>query len=297
MKIPKTTLEQWRVLQAIVEHGGYAQAAEALHRSQSSVSYMVARLQEQVGVELLAIEGRRARLTDKGKVLLAQAVELLKDAERLEALAKGLEEGREAEIRLVVDMAFPTALLLQALTQFMEQAGETRVQLTEAVLSGADEALLAGVADLVIGTHVPPGYLGTLLLDVEFLAVANPSHPLHAAERLLTTDDLRRHRHIVVRDSGQSHPRDEGWLGSTQRWTVTGLETSVAMVEAGLGYAWLPRHMIRTQIDAGSLWPLPLSEGQTRRVALYLIFGCSGMAGPATRQLAGLLEAAASQAD
>jgi DNA-binding transcriptional LysR family regulator len=60
MKIPRSTLEQWQVLQAIVECGGYAQAAEALHRSQSSVSYMVAKLQEQLGVELLEIDGRRA---------------------------------------------------------------------------------------------------------------------------------------------------------------------------------------------------------------------------------------------
>jgi len=41
MNIPRTTLEQWRVLQAIVEYGGFAQAAEALHRSQSSISYTI----------------------------------------------------------------------------------------------------------------------------------------------------------------------------------------------------------------------------------------------------------------
>ncbi|HGX92916.1 MAG TPA: LysR family transcriptional regulator, partial [Candidatus Tenderia sp.] len=31
MKTPKVALEQWRVLQAVVDHGGYAQAAEQLH--------------------------------------------------------------------------------------------------------------------------------------------------------------------------------------------------------------------------------------------------------------------------
>src|SRR5258706_12700218 len=66
MRVPRSTLEQWSVLKAIVDHGGFAQAAEALHRSQSSVSYMVARLQEQLSVELLAIEGRKARLTEQG---------------------------------------------------------------------------------------------------------------------------------------------------------------------------------------------------------------------------------------
>ena len=41
-------------------HGGFAQAAEALHRSQSSVSYTVARMQDQLGVPLLRIDGRKA---------------------------------------------------------------------------------------------------------------------------------------------------------------------------------------------------------------------------------------------
>ncbi len=93
MNMPRTTLEQWRVVQAIVEHGSYAQAAEALHRSQSSVSYMVARLQEQLGVELFSMEGRKARLTENGAALLARASELLGDAYRLEQLAGNLQAG------------------------------------------------------------------------------------------------------------------------------------------------------------------------------------------------------------
>ena len=290
MRLPKTTLEQWRVLQAIVEYGGYAQAAERLHRSQSSVSYMVARLQEQLGVNLLVIEGRKARLTQNGKVLLAAATELLSDANGLEQLALSLEQGWEPEVRLVVDVAFPTPLLLQALTRFSGLASQTRVQLTEVVLSGAEEALLGQQADIVIGTRVPAGYLGNLLLDVDFVAVAHPSHPLHQLKRELTSEDLKRHMQIVVRDSGTAKPRDEGWLGSPQRWTVTSMETSLAMVDDGLGFAWLPRHMLEKHLQDGSLWPLPLSKGKIRRVSLYLMFGCVGQAGPATRQLADVLE-------
>jgi DNA-binding transcriptional LysR family regulator len=51
--IPRTTLEQWAVLAAVVDRGGFAQAANAIHRSQSAVSYAVARLQEELDVPLL----------------------------------------------------------------------------------------------------------------------------------------------------------------------------------------------------------------------------------------------------
>jgi DNA-binding transcriptional LysR family regulator len=293
MSYPRTRLEQWRALQAVVEHGGYAQAAAALHRSQSSVSYMVARLQEQLGVELLTLEGRKARLTDNGKVLLSGATELLSDARKLEELARRLEHGWESELRLVVDVAFPTPLLLQALSEFTRVAGQTRVQLTEVVLSGADEALLHQRAEVLIGTRVPPGYLGNLLLDVEFVAVAHPGHPLHALQRELHSDDLKREMQIVLRDSGTISPRDEGWLGSPQRWTVSSMETSLAMVAEGLGFAWLPSHLIQNRLADGSLLPLLLSQGQVRRVSLYLAFGDTERIGPGARQLGEILNKAA----
>src|SRR3546814_10666270 len=87
MKAPRVTLDQWRTLQAVVDHGGFAQAAEVLHRSQSSVSYTVARMQDQLGVPLLRIDGRKAVLTEAGGVLLRRSRQLVKTASTLEELA------------------------------------------------------------------------------------------------------------------------------------------------------------------------------------------------------------------
>ena len=81
---------------------GFAQAAEATHRSQSSVSYTVARMQEQLGVPLLRIEGRKAVLTEAGEVLLRRSRQLVKQASQLEELARDLERKvaeRTAELR------------------------------------------------------------------------------------------------------------------------------------------------------------------------------------------------------
>ena len=52
---PKSTLEQWRIFQAVVEFGGYAQAAERLNKSQSSLNHAVAKLQQTLGVALLEV--------------------------------------------------------------------------------------------------------------------------------------------------------------------------------------------------------------------------------------------------
>src|SRR3546814_1063535 len=80
---------------------------------------------------------------------------------------------------LFPDTTLFRSLLLRALSQFTQVAGQTRLQLTEVVLSGADEALVEQRADILVGTRVPAGFLGNLLLDVDFIAVA---HPLHRSE-------------------------------------------------------------------------------------------------------------------
>ena len=73
----KTTLEQWALLEKVVELGSFAKAADETHRSQSSVSYNLALLQERLGVTLLTPSGRRAVLTPAGELLLGQVKPLL----------------------------------------------------------------------------------------------------------------------------------------------------------------------------------------------------------------------------
>jgi len=289
MKIPKSTLEQWQVLQAIVECGGYAQAAEALHRSQSSVSYMVAKLQEQLGVELLEIDGRRARLTKTGEALLRKARELLGASFQLEQLAQSLSEGWEPQVGIAVDSLFPVELLVQVLRDFEPWSRNTRLNLEETVLSGSADALIEDRVDLAITSHVPPGFLGDALMDIEFVAVAHPCHPLHALGRELEIDDLSRNLHIVVRDSGSLTPRDNSWLTGGQRWSVTNPLTRMEMICNGLGFGWLAEHKMQAQLAEGLLKPLPLRAGQRRRLSLSLIVAHPEAAGPATCRLANLI--------
>lgn len=128
------------------------------------------------------------------------------------------------------------------------------------VLSGEDEALQAGAADIAIGSQAAPGFLGDPLLRVKFIAVA---HPLHALGRPLNMAGLRREAPVVARDAG--------WLGAEQRWTVSSLEAALSAVCHGLGFAWLLDHLIAPALADGRLKPLPLREGQHDYAALYLI--------------------------
>ena len=130
-RIPRTEIEQWAVLRTVVEAGSFAKAAERLNRSQSSVSYAIARLQERLGLALLHVEGRRAQLSDVGQLLLAEAVPLIDELERLEQRGKLIAKGHEPRVCLLVDNIFPKRLLLDALASLqvahpMLRSGSTK---------------------------------------------------------------------------------------------------------------------------------------------------------------------------
>ncbi|GAC1627121.1 MAG: LysR family transcriptional regulator [Nevskia sp.] len=279
----KTSLEQWAVLAAIVDQGGFAPAAAVLHKSQSAVSYAMAQLQEALDLPLLEVEGRKSVLTAHGATLLNRARHLLRDLETLEALARNLKQGWEAQLRLVVDVAFPRERLLSIVAELQQLCPNTQMQLSDAVLSGAEEAITDNGADVVVTAHLPPGVLGEFLLNINFIAVASPGHPLLQLERALTMEDLERHAQVVVRDSGIRHPRNEGWLGAHRRCTVSSMEASLATVRAGLGYAWLPEHLTAECLRSGELRALPLEVGAMRTVPLHLVLVRPDLAGPAAR--------------
>lgn len=279
-----TSIDQWRVLAAVVDAGGFAQAAARLHRSQSAVSYAIAQLQQALGVQLLEIRGRKAGLTPAGATLLRRSRSIVDQFQRLEALARAIDAGWETELRLVVDAAFPQHRLLEILAALRDGCPDTTISHEDAVLSGAEEAITAGSGDVVVTTRVPQGYLGEWLMDVALVAVAAPGHPLHQLQRELGVDDLVQHTQMVVRDSGRQHPRDEGWLGAQQRWTVASLEASHAAVRAGLAYAWLPSHLIAADVAAGRLQPLSLAAGGTRHMQLHVVLVKGEAAGPAARK-------------
>lgn len=277
--VPRITLEQWRALLAVVDAGGYAQAAEALHKSQSAVTYAVQKLESLLKVKVFEIKGRKAHLTQAGEVIYRRARTLVDEALAMERGAGAMRADWKPELRLAVEVVFPTWLLLECFGKFAEERPQTRIELYETVLGGTDEAVVEGRVDLAICSKVPAGFLGDPLMRVCFIAAASPKHPLHRLGRPLTHRDLRRHRQLIIRDSGQQRTRKAAWLGAEQRWTVSHKATSIRAAVQGYGFAWYPEESIRAELDAGQLTALSLREGGEAFAELYLVFADRDYAG------------------
>jgi len=262
----KTTLEQWTLLQKVVELGSFAKAAEETHRSQSSVSYNLALLQERLGVALLVQEGRRAVLTPAGELLLNQVKPLLKAFDWVETRAATLRNGMRTRLDLVVDSIFPRARLFAILRQFQQRYPQTQVRLTEVLETASSELPVHAQADVMIVTRRQDMTgRGEWLMNIDFVAVAHRDHPLCAAEQvseeMLAGWPLIR---IAESDHRQSPVAQESWTFST-------IDAAVEAVLYQVGYGWLPEERIQPLLNSGVLKTLPLSHGTRRATPLHLI--------------------------
>ena len=99
----KTTLDQWNTLLEVDKAGSFQAAATQLHKSHTTLIYAINKLEHQLGVSLVRIQGRRAVLTDEGKSLLRRATPMLEQARGLEVISTQLAQGIEAEITVTID--------------------------------------------------------------------------------------------------------------------------------------------------------------------------------------------------
>lgn len=288
MTSPRINIDQWLVFQAVVDEGSFANAAEKLNRSQSTISYNISQLQSLLGLKLLIIDGRKAVLTEAGRQILNRSRQITRIAKDVELSAKNLQAGLEEKIDLCVDSILPKPLLLAVLKKFGDTNKQTRLIISEGILSGPTEAIQNGHTDIAITSKIPNGFIGEQIIDIESVAYAHVDSPLHRLGRNITDEDLQAERYIVAMDSGVQSERNEGWHGSENLWKVDSIDMKVKLVAANIGFSWLPRLIVEALNLP--LKPLPLASKSFRKYPLYLVSRNPGQMGPSSHKLMQLLK-------
>lgn len=260
----RLTLEGIELLDAIARSGSFSAAGVRLGKVTSTVSYAVARLEADLEVALFHRRGPRVELTPAGRELLEEGRVLLQAADELACRVRRVADGWENEIRVAVDSLVPPMMLGALLERFAADAPATRVKVMSEALTGAWEALLDGRADLALAVGQGPAGSGLrtrVLAGIEFCFCVAPQHPLAAWPGTVPSEELRRHRTIVVSDSARRlPPRTVGLLPGQQVLAVPDMRTKYALQAAGLGVGFLPRLFAHSALERGLLVTLPVEE-------------------------------------
>ncbi|MEV4333985.1 LysR family transcriptional regulator [Streptomyces sp. NPDC049597] len=245
-------LERLRTLDALARHGSVSGAADGLHVTTSAVSQQMAKLEREVGQQLLAKNGRGVRLTDAGRLLADHAARILSQVELAQSDIEAQRGQVVGEVRLG---AFPTAargLFPAAVAALRGDHPDLRVRTRELEPELGIRAVIRGDLDLAVVLDwsnkrlpVPGGLSQARLLD-DVPDVAMPAgHPLADRDEV----DLEE----FADDEWVSWPEGEfchDWLVFTLR--AKGFEpriahlagehhTQLALIAAGLGVCVAPR--------------------------------------------------------
>jgi DNA-binding transcriptional LysR family regulator len=245
-------LDRLRALHALATHGSVSAAADAMHVTTSAVSQQLAKLERETGQKLLERHGRGVRLTDAAELLVSHADRILSLVELAQA---DLEAHRGAVVGDLSIGSFPTAirgLMPAALGELGARHPGLRVQLKELDPSVSVPLVLRGDLDVAI-VHdwnnkrlpVPEGlHKGAICEDIADVAIPG-GHPLADRDEVelkeLAGD-------VWISSTPESSCHD--WLTATIRsfdsephidHMAYEFATQLALVDAGLGNAILPR--------------------------------------------------------
>ncbi len=267
----RVDLEALRTLDVVVTEGGFAKAAERLHKAQSAISYQIRKLETALNLELLDRSSYRAVLTPAGEAVLKEGRRLLIQARQVEALADSFGQGWEPRLLVVVDGILPLEPILQALKRMADAEVPTRIQVIVEFLHGVQYRFEKERADLMlVKDYAPHPYLiAEEFPQIECLLVVARGHPL-AFARDVTLEALQQHVELSVQDSSDRGD-DRHMFGGDRVFYLSGFIAKKQALEMGLGFGWMPRFLIDRELQAGELVEVDYVGGSRYAFAPQLV--------------------------
>ncbi|XAW87663.1 LysR family transcriptional regulator [Vibrio sp. CDRSL-10 TSBA] len=266
----------------VVELGSFSKVAEQNNLTNSVVSKRMARLEEQLGVQLLYRTTRKLTLTEAGKALLVSAKNVKQATQEASDAVAGFGENVSGHIKMSVPSISGDLILADAVAEFCNLHPGLTVDMS---LDNRFVDLVDGGFDLVIRT----GYLedssliARHILDSQWVVCASPSYiarngKLHKPEDLVNHNCLQ----YAYQTTGASE-----WEFKSPKGTyivrVSGTfstDDARALRKAALGghgIAYVPRCLVYHDFRNGELVDIfPQQVG--KKLGIYAVY-------PFTRQL------------
>ncbi|HUW03746.1 MAG TPA: LysR family transcriptional regulator [Acidimicrobiales bacterium] len=237
-------LKQLDAVVAIADHGSFSAAARALHTVQSNVSAHIARLEAELGVEV--VDRRTGDLTEEGDAVVARARRIQREMEAVTSDVAALHDEVVGSVRFGVIGTIGRWLVPRMLESLASEHPRISVVVVDATTTSLLPQLVRGSLDVAVVNLpvVDPMVSTSPLFDETRIVVAPNDHPLAEYESI-ELRDLAEHD-LVLEPSGTAF-RDEldraaSAAGTTLRTMaeVDGMRLVASLAFEGFGPAILP---------------------------------------------------------
>ncbi len=254
---------------AVVETGSFRAAALKLHKSQSSVSYIIKSIETHLAISIFDRDGQKARLTDAGQIIYNKALALLKINKEIKEFSHSVAGGIETKIKLVVSAVTPTILLMEIFKEFNAEFPKTQIELIFKTFEEPLELLLAGEADIVVtaGKQHSDELERMRWNQIEFIPVTTPYH--EAANPHLTEEELYNLTHLVVGGRPTlAKKAPASIVENANVWNITDFLIKKELLVNGLGWGYIPKQLIERELREGMLIQVPSKEKLIKQLDL-----------------------------
>jgi DNA-binding transcriptional LysR family regulator len=251
-KMMNINLKQLRAFVEIYRGGKFKTAADRLHLTESAVSMLLKRLEENVGVQLFARTTRSLHPTEAAREAIDSVERILSDIETLGANLKDLSEKKRGKLRLAATPAFASTFIPVVMQQFLQAYPGVHVLLEDCASDQILPKVLAGLVDFGIGSFdANSADVSVDVLTRDYLSVICRKDCPLARKRSVRWSDLEDYPVITTKpSSGSTRGLIDQAFAATGRQFVPAYETAfmataVRMVSVGLGIAVSPSLVIK----------------------------------------------------
>ena len=241
------TIQQLEYILAVEHYRHFAKAAEHCRVTQPTLSMMIQKLEDELGVKLFDRSIQPVRPTPAGKKILQQARKVVYQASLIKDIVSEEEQSLKGSFRLAVLPTIAPYLLPRFLQHIAEQHAELDIRILEMQTAPTLEALTKGDIDAAIIANAPTesNLQGTLLYYEEFFGYVSRNESVFKNE-LIRSADISDER-LWLLDEGHCF-RDQ-LMRFCQRekvklhqaaYRLGSLETFMHMVESGYGMTFIP---------------------------------------------------------
>lgn len=266
-------LNELAVFSAVVRHGGFTAAARALGMQKSTLSRMVARLEERLKTRLLLRTSRQLSVTDAGRAFLERCDEGLRLLDAAEGVVETLEQA-SGTVRLTAMPDFAERYLAPLVGEFTREQPGVRVEL---ILTTRLVELVEERVDLAVRSGPLPdsSLVARRIGTARRCLVASPAY-LEARGRPRTVRDLARHDCLAYRTTEGSvawrllTPSGPRTVRLPARLAADDFTVLRGWALAGLGITLLPGFVCEAALQSGALVPV-LRAAVPEEVPLFLV--------------------------
>ena len=252
-----------RTFVATAETGVLGRASARLHLSQPAASRQIHALEQELGVPLFQLIGRRLQLTVEGEDLLRESRQLLTAADLLVDRARALKGGQTGTLKVAATPHVIEGVLAPFLRRYQARHAGVEVQLVEGGAAVQPDRLARGEVHLAIMPVGDERLDGRLLYPVYALAVLSDTHRLRSRSVLDVADLVDEPTLVLRREFGSRRWFDSACemahLRPRIRLESGAPQTLIELATVGYGIAVVPSTVVIRRTD---LRALPLVQGK-----------------------------------